>query len=143
MLILVLSFAFGDAVKAYGTGTYVSQALNQDFPLILFAPLMFVIAGIMAFATGTSWGTFAILMPIAVPLALSSGLPPEFLVAAVLGGGIFGDHSSPISDSTIIASLASGCDHIEHVKTQLPYNVVAAALAMIGYLVMGYYLIGL
>ncbi len=142
VLILVLSFAFGDAVKAYGTGTYVSQALNQDFPLILFAPLMFVIAGIMAFATGTSWGTFAILMPIAVPLALSSGLPPEFLVAAVLGGGIFGDHSSPISDSTIIASLASGCDHIEHVKTQLPYNVVAAALAMIGYLVMGYYLIG-
>ena len=142
VLILVLSFAFGDAVKAYGTGTYVSQALSQDFPLILFAPLMFVIAGIMAFATGTSWGTFAILMPIAVPLALSSGLPPEFLVAAVLGGGIFGDHSSPISDSTIIASLASGCDHIEHVKTQLPYNVVAAALAMIGYLVMGYYLIG-
>lgn len=137
VVILVLSFAFGDAVKAYGTGTYVSQALSQDFPLILFAPMLFVIAGIMAFATGTSWGTFAVLIPIAIPLALSSGLPPAFLVAAVLGGGIFGDHSSPISDTTIIASLASGCDHIEHVKTQLPYSLVAAALAIMAYLVVG------
>ena len=116
-----------------------NKVLSQTYQ---FLSTTLVFAGIMAFATGTSWGTFAILMPIAVPLALSSGLPPEFLGAAVLGGGIFGDHSSPISDSTIIASLASGCDHIEHVKTQLPYNVVAAALAMIGYLVMGYYLIG-
>ncbi|NRA84815.1 MAG: sodium:proton antiporter [Gammaproteobacteria bacterium] len=141
VIILVLSFAFGDAVKAYGTGTYVSQALSQDFPLVLIAPILFLIAGIMAFATGTSWGTFAVLIPIALPLAAASGLPPAFLVAAVLGGGIFGDHSSPISDSTIIASLASGCDHIEHVKTQLPYNLVAASMALICYLLSGYVLL--
>jgi len=133
VIILVLSFAFGDAVKAYGTGTYVSQLVGQSFPLMLIAPVLFVTAGIMAFATGTSWGTFAVLIPIAIPLSISTGLPPSFLVAAVLGGGIFGDHSSPISDSTIIASMASGCDHIEHVKTQLPYNLVAAAIAMLGY----------
>lgn len=140
VIILVLSFAFGDAVKAYGTGTYVSQALSDEFPLILLAPLLFVVAGIMAFATGTSWGTFAVLIPIALPLAAASGLPPAFLVSAVLGGAIFGDHSSPISDSTIIASLASGCDHIEHVKTQLPYALVAAALAIVLYLIVGNYL---
>lgn len=135
VIILVLSFAFGDAVKAYGTGAYVSELVGQSFPLIFIAPMLFVTAGIMAFATGTSWGTFAVLIPIAIPLSFSTGLPPSFLVAAVLGGGIFGDHSSPISDSTIVASMASGCDHIEHVKTQLPYNLVAAALAMIAYVI--------
>ena len=135
VVILVLSFAFGDAVKAYGTGSYVSELLGQSFPLFLVAPMLFVTAATMAFATGTSWGTFAVLIPIAIPLAMSTGLPPAFLVAAVLGGGIFGDHSSPISDSTIIASMASGCDHIEHVKTQLPYNLVACALTLIGYII--------
>jgi len=133
VVILILSFAFGDAVKAYGTGAYVSELLGQSLPLALIAPMLFFTAGVMAFATGTSWGTFAVLIPIALPLAMTTGLPPAFLVAAVLGGGIFGDHSSPISDSTIIASMASGCDHIEHVKTQLPYNLVAAALTMCGY----------
>ena len=135
MFILILSFAFGDAVKAYGTGTYVSGLIDQNFSLSLIAPMLFITAGIMAFATGTSWGTFAVLIPIAMPLAFSTELPPAFLVAAVLGGGIFGDHSSPISDSTIIASMASGCDHIEHVKTQLPYNLVAAALTIVSYVV--------
>jgi Na+/H+ antiporter NhaC len=135
VVILVLSFAFGDAVKAYGTGTFVSELLGSEFPLMYIAPLLFITAGIMAFATGTSWGTFAVLIPIAMPLAASTGLEPAFLVAAVLGGGIFGDHSSPISDSTIVASMASGCDHIEHVKTQLPYNLVAGALTLIGYVI--------
>ncbi|WP_435274664.1 Na+/H+ antiporter NhaC family protein [Psychrobium sp. nBUS_13] len=135
VVILVLSFAFGDAVKAFGTGTFVSELLGSDFPLLLVAPLLFITAGVMAFATGTSWGTFAVLIPIAMPLAASTGLEPAFLVAAVLGGGIFGDHSSPISDSTIVASMASGCDHIEHVKTQLPYNLVAGALTLIGYVI--------
>ncbi|WP_223866464.1 Na+/H+ antiporter NhaC family protein [Candidatus Enterovibrio escicola] len=135
VVILVLSFAFGDAVKAFGTGSFVSELLGSDFPLLLVAPLLFITAGVMAFATGTSWGTFAVLIPIAMPLAASTGLEPAFLVAAVLGGGIFGDHSSPISDSTIVASMASGCDHIEHVKTQLPYNLVAGALTLIGYVI--------
>lgn len=135
VVILVLSFAFGDAVKAFGTGTFVSELLGSDFPILLVAPLLFVTAGVMAFATGTSWGTFAVLIPIAMPLAASTGLEPAFLVAAVLGGGIFGDHSSPISDSTIVASMASGCDHIEHVKTQLPYNLVAGVLTLIGYVI--------
>jgi tetracycline resistance efflux pump len=138
VIILVLSFAFGDAVKAFGTGMYVSEVVGNELPIIFMAPLIFITAGIMAFATGTSWGTFAVLIPIAIPLALSTGLEPAFLVAAVLGGGIFGDHSSPISDSTIVASMASGCDHIEHVKTQLPYNLVAGVLTIVGYLIYGF-----
>lgn len=135
--ILVLSFAFGTAIKALGTGLYVSELITPEFPLILIAPLIFLAAGLMAFSTGTSWGTFALLIPIAVPIALTTGLPVPFLVAAVLSGGVFGDHASPISDSTVVASIASGCDHFEHVKTQLPYTLVAAGLTIIGFLIVG------
>ena len=135
--ILVLSFAFGDAIKALGTGVYVSQLLNVEVPLFLMAPILFIAAAIMAFATGTSWGTFAILIPIAVPIAQQSGLPVEFLVEAVLGCGIFGDHASPISDTTVVASMASGCDHFEHVKTQLPYALVGAVATLVIYIIIG------
>ena len=135
--ILVLSFAFGDAIKALGTGLYVSQLMNVEVPLFLMAPIIFIAAALMAFATGTSWATFAILIPIAVPVAAQTGLPVPFLVAAVLGGGIFGDHASPISDTTVVASIASGCDHFEHVKTQLPYALTAALLTIIIYILVG------
>lgn len=135
--ILVLSFAFGSGIKELGTGIYVSQLLNVEVPIFLMAPILFIAAGCMAFATGTSWGTFAILVPIAVPIAQQSGLPVEFLVAAVLGGGIFGDHASPISDTTVVASIASGCDHYEHVKTQMPYALVAATITLIFYTIYG------
>jgi len=135
--ILVLSFAFGDAIKELGTGIYVSQLLNVEVPQYLFAPILFLAAAFMAFATGTSWGTFAILVPIAVPIAQQTGLPVEFMVAAVLGGGIFGDHASPISDTTVVASIASGCDHFEHVKTQLPYALFGGGLTLIIYTLIG------
>lgn len=135
--ILTLSFAFGDAVKAFGTGVYVSGILSTDLPLLLIAPVIFLTAGAMAFATGSSWSTFAILIPIAIPTALATGLPPAYLVAAVLGGGIFGDHASPISDTTVVASLASGCDHIEHVKTQLPYALFGGGVTIVLYLMLG------
>lgn len=138
VIILVLSFAFGEAVKAFGTGLYVSEVVSNEISLIFIAPLLFITAAIMGFSTGTSWGTFAVLVPIAMPLSAATGLEPAFLVAAVLGGGIFGDHSSPISDSTIIASMASGCDHIEHVKTQLPYSLVAGGLTILGYIIYGF-----
>jgi len=137
VIILVLSFAFGDAVKALGTGAYVSELMNVQVPLFLIAPIIFIAAAIMAFATGTSWGTFAILIPIAVPIAIETGLPIPFLVSAVLGGGIFGDHASPISDTTVVASIASGCDHYEHVKTQLPYALFGAVLTLILYIFIG------
>ena len=140
--ILVLSFAFGEAIKALGTGSYVSQLLSIQVPLFLMAPILFLAASLMSFATGTSWGTFAILIPIAVPISLNTGLPPSFIIAAVLSGGIFGDHASPISDTTIVASIASGCDHFEHVKTQLPYAIVGGTLSMLLFAIVGFWQIG-
>ena len=137
VMILVLSFAFGDAVKAFGTGIYVSGIMSTDLPLLLVAPVIFLTAAAMAFSTGSSWSTFAILIPIAIPTAAATGLPPAFLVAAVLGGGIFGDHASPISDTTVVASIASDCDHIEHVKTQLPYALFGGVVTIVLYMVIG------
>lgn len=137
VMILVLSFAFGDAVKSFGTGVYVSSVMSTDLPLLLVAPVIFLTAAAMAFSTGSSWSTFAILIPIAIPTAAATGLPPAFLVAAVLGGGIFGDHASPISDTTVVASIASDCDHIEHVKTQLPYALFAGVVTIVLYLAIG------
>lgn len=137
VLILILSFAFGDTIKDLGTGTYISQLINVQLPLYLIAPALFLVAALTAFTTGTSWATFAILIPIAVPVAQETGIAVNFLVAAVLGGGIFGDHASPISDTTVVASIASGCDHFEHVKTQLPYAVVGAILTLVIYTFIG------
>ena len=97
---------------------------------------------IMAFATGSSWSTFAICMPLALPLAFAfTGNELTILVAAVFatvaGGGVFGDHCSPLSDTTILSSTGAACDHLDHVKTQLPYALVCGAIALAGYLLVG------
>jgi Na+/H+ antiporter NhaC len=95
--------------------------------------MLFIAGGIMSFTTGTSWGTFAILIPIGIPLVQTLGLPPSLVVAAILSGGIFGDHCSPISDTTAVSSIAAGCDLLTHVKTQLPYALVAGGLSIIAF----------
>ena len=99
--------------------------------------LLFVVAGVTSFTTGTSWGTYGILIPVAIPMALGAELPLALVVAAVMGGGVFGDHCSPISDTTIIASLAAGCDHVDHVRTQLPYALLLGAISVAAYLLAG------
>ncbi|MFB0911967.1 MAG: Na+/H+ antiporter NhaC family protein, partial [Glaciecola sp.] len=119
--IVLLSIALGTSLKALGTGVFVSGLVGDNLPLILVVPMLFIAGAIMSFTTGTSWGTFAILIPIGMPLVATLGLPPSLVLAAILGGGIFGDHCSPISDTTAISSLAAGCDLLTHVKTQMPY----------------------
>jgi tetracycline resistance efflux pump len=104
-------------------------------PLVLVAPMLFIAGSIMSFTTGTSWGTFAILVPIGVPLIQTLGLPPSLVIAAILGGGVFGDHCSPISDTTAISSIAAGCDILTHVKTQMPYALVAGAMSIVAYII--------
>jgi Na+/H+ antiporter NhaC len=94
-----------------------------------------LVGAIISFSTGTSWGTFAILIPIGVPLIQTLGLPPSLVVAAILGGGIFGDHCSPISDTTAVSSIASGCDLLEHVKTQMPYALFGGVVTLIAYFI--------
>ncbi len=114
--------------------------VGDRVPLLLLVPLIFLVAAGIAFATGSSWGTFAIMIPIAVPIGVSLGLPVTAFVAASISGGVFGDHCSPISDTTIVSSLASASDHIEHVRTQIPYALAAAAVAAVGYALVGLWL---
>ena len=136
-LILLLALALGDVIEALGTGVYVAQVTAGTMPNFLYLPLVFLVSGGIAFSTGTSWGTFAIMLPIAVPAAMTLGLPLAPFVAAALAGGIFGDHCSPISDTTIISSMAAATDHIDHVRTQLPYALIGGGLAAICFAILG------
>ena len=128
--IILLAFALGSSMQDLGTGEFVANMISDTLPPWLIAPVVFITAGVISFTTGTSWGTFGILIPVAIPIALGNDLSPSLLLACVLGGGVFGDHCSPISDSTVLASLAAGCDHLEHVRTQLPYALLAAGLTL-------------
>ena len=136
-LILLLSLALKDVANALGTGPYVAQVTAGVLPPVFFLPLVFLVSAGIAFSTGTSWGTFGIMLPIAVPAAMALGLPLAPFVAASLSGGIFGDHCSPISDTTIISSMAAATDHIDHVRTQLPYALTGGAIAATGFALVG------
>ena len=134
--LLVLAFALGATVRELGTGAYVAQLIGAAAGAKLAVSGLFLLSCVMAFATGTSWGTFALMIPIAVPLAAALGGPLPLYVAATLGGGVFGDHCSPISDTTIISSMASASDHMDHVRTQIPYALIGAAGAVGLYLLV-------
>lgn len=135
--IVLLSLALGSSLGALGTGVYISKLVGAYLPIFVIPAMLFVAGALISFSTGTSWGTFAILVPIGMPLAISLDLHPSLILAAILGGGIFGDHCSPISDTTAVSAIASGCDLLEHVRTQLPYAIVAGIVAIILYLVAG------
>ena len=136
-LVLLLALSLAAVANRLGTGAYVAEITAGILPPPLFLPLTFVVAAFVAFSTGTSWGTFAIMLPISVPAAMTLGLPVAPFVAASLSGGVFGDHASPISDTTIISSVAAATDHIDHVRTQLPYALLAGAIAIVGFGIMG------
>lgn len=132
--ILLLAWSIGDVAGTLGTGAYVAELVTEALPNWLIPMVIFITSAFMAFSTGTSWGTFAIMLPIGVPVAVTAGLNPAMCIAAVLGGAIFGDHSSPISDTTVLSSTGASCNHIHHVNTQLPYAILAAIISAIGYL---------
>lgn len=136
-LLMMLAFAISSVAKELHIGDYIAHATESWLSPGLVPFLIFIISGFIAFSTGTSWGTFGIMIPIAVPMAQAMGADVYMTIAAALGGGVFGDHSSPISDTTIISSMASASDHIDHVKTQLPYALVAGGLSALFYLILG------
>ncbi|MCW8126985.1 Na+/H+ antiporter NhaC family protein [Microbulbifer halophilus] len=136
-VILVLALALGGISQALGTGEYVAGMVGDSIPLFLLPLSIFLVSAVIAFSVGSSWGTFSIMLPIAIPVATALGAEPALFVAAVLSGGIFGDHSSPISDTTIVSSLASGTEHIDHVRTQLPYALRAGAISAVGFVALG------
>ena len=139
VLILIFAWALTYLIELLETGQFLSDTvLKSPIPVEFLPVIMFILAGIMAFSTGTSWGSFAILLPIAGTIMIHS--EPELLLpalSAVLAGAVFGDHCSPISDTTILSSTGAGCNHIDHVSTQLPYALIAAAIATAGYIVLG------
>ena len=142
--ILILTFAWSLSGIMGAKGGYLDAKLfvqnnlaNSSFPQFLFPAIFFVLAGAIAFATGTSWGTFGVLVPIAVTILGGSGTLTILTVSATLGGAVFGDHISPISDTTILASAGAECNHVEHVNTQLPYASAVAVIATLSYLVAG------
>jgi Na+/H+ antiporter NhaC len=142
VVILVLAWALGAATGALETGPYLAALLGETLPLWALPSLVFIVAAATAFATGTSWGTMAILFPVVVPLAVAMGAGIGFeggdnytillgSISSIMAGAVFGDHASPISDTTVISSMASSCDHIDHVRTQLPYALLAAGVALL------------
>jgi tetracycline resistance efflux pump len=133
--IVLLSLTLGASLKELGTGYFIAGIVGDYLPLILVVPMLFLAGAVISFSTGTSWGTFAILIPIGVPLIQALGLPPSLVIAAILGGGIFGDHCSPISDTTAVSAIASGCDLLEHVKTQMPYALFGGAVTLVAYII--------
>jgi Na+/H+ antiporter NhaC len=138
-VVLTLAWSLGQVCTDLATAVYIKGAIGPHVPAGLLPVAIFLVAAAVSFATGTSWGTMAILTPLAVPLVLeAAAAEPAILaatVAAILGGAVFGDHCSPISDTTILSSMASSCDHVDHVRTQLPYALLGAGLSVfVGYL---------
>lgn len=139
-LLMMLAFAISSVCNSLGTGIYVAGVTEEWLSPALLPAVIFVISSFIAFSTGTSWGTFAIMISIAVPMAELHGANLFLVIAATMGGGVFGDHCSPISDTTIISSMASASDHIDHVRTQLPYALFAGVLTTLFYLILGFIL---
>jgi Na+/H+ antiporter NhaC len=137
----MLALALGDVANLLGTGPYIAQLASETLPLISLVPLLFLISSFIAFSIGSSWGTFAIMIPIGLNIALALDVSTSLFLAAVLSGAVFGDHASPISDTTVVASMASGSDHISHVRTQLPYALISGMIATIAFLVTGIFVL--
>jgi len=141
VVVLVLAWSMADVTNALDAKGYLISILGDTLPLAFVPAIVFLLAAITAFATGTSWGTMGILLPLVLPLtwaimtvsgvADASGMHiMHSSVACVLAGAVWGDHCSPISDTTVLSSIASGCDHIEHVRTQLPYALLVGTVAV-------------
>ena len=140
-VILILAWSLSSVIKELGTAAFLVQMLSNSVPKFLLPSIIFILGAVISFATGTAYGTMGILMPLAIPLSYS--ISPDFgyvviSTSAVLTGAIFGDHCSPISDTTIMSSMGAGCHHIDHVKTQMPYALTVAAITVIcGYIPAG------
>ncbi|UOQ91877.1 sodium:proton exchanger [Halobacillus shinanisalinarum] len=137
LIILVLAWSLGSVLDKMGTAKYIVQLIDGNIPLFLVPAIIFVVGACMSFANGTSWGTFAIMLPLAIPLAFHLDISMYACIGAVISGGIFGDHCSPISDTTILSSTGAGSDHKDHNKTQVPIALFNGAITVIAFIVGG------
>jgi tetracycline resistance efflux pump len=136
--IMVLAFLMGNVSADLNTGQYIATITSGVISPGFSIGFIFIISAIMSLATGTSWGTFAIMIPIGVQLGVSLGMPVEYMIGAAIAGSIFGDMTSPISGDAIVASMATDCDHIEHIRTQMPYAIATASIVLAIYLYLGF-----
>ncbi len=136
---LVLAWSLGSMISALDTAGFIVNGLkSMNFSAALVPAAIFLFGAFVSFSTGSSWGTFAIMMPLAIPMAHAFGIPYAIAVGAVLSGGLFGDHCSPISDTTILSSTGAECDLVAHVKTQLPYACVNGIIAFVTFIFAGF-----
>ncbi len=136
-LLLVLALTLGDVCKALGTGTFLAGLAKENLPAAVLPALIFGLSCVISFATGTSYGTFAIMIPIAIPMAQATGMPLPLMFAACISGGVFGDNCSPISDTSIVTGISARIEVVDHTRTQIPYALVSASAAIILFLVAG------
>ena len=141
-LVLILAWSLGQVTEVLGAAEYLSGLLSGNLPVALLPAFVFIMAATIAFGTGTSWATMAILIPLVIPLSVSLGGAEAFTagassalllgtLASVLSGAIWGDHCSPISDTTVLSSMASACDHVDHVRTQMPYALLVGGIGIL------------
>ncbi|MBU1928062.1 sodium:proton antiporter [bacterium] len=130
-MILLFAFAIGEVTSELKTGLYLASLASDSLNPYFLAAVIFLLSSIISFSTGTSWGTFSIMIPVAAPMAVGMDANIALCLGAVISGGVFGDHCSPISDTTIISSMAAECEVIEHVKTQLPYALISGLIALV------------
>lgn len=136
-IMLVLAWSLSDVGDQLGTARFIAAVAEQGVPGWLIPATVFVFAAVISFATGSSWGTFAIMFPLAIPAAIATDAPLFATIGAVLSGGLFGDHSSPISETTILSATGADCETFAHFRTQLPYALCNGALAAAGFLIAG------
>ncbi len=142
-VILLLAWSLSSVIADLGTASFLTSILQNSVPKFLLPTLIFILGSVISFSTGTSYGTMGILMPLAIPIGYTIGMADTnytmVCISAVLTGAIFGDHCSPISDTTILSSMGAGCNHINHVRTQLPYAIFVGVIAILfGYLPAGF-----
>jgi Na+/H+ antiporter NhaC len=137
-VMLILAWALGDLNHLLGADIYIAALAAEHVASWSLPVLIFLLSGVISFATGSSWGTFAIMFPLALPAALVTGADVSVCIGAVLSGGLFGDHSSPISETTILSATGAGSDPFEHFQTQLPYALANGMLCMLGFVAAGF-----
>jgi Na+/H+ antiporter NhaC len=134
---LLLAWALSDIGRMLGAGEYIAAVAQAGLPYWLLPAVVFILSAIISFATGSSWGTFAIMLPLVIPTAVAIDAPLHVCMGAVLSGGLFGDHSSPISETTILSSTGASCSQIDHFRTQLPYALFNGAISLSAFVVAG------
>lgn len=140
--IMTLAFLMGSVSGDLNTGAYITQLIDGIIPSGFSAAFVFLIAVVMAISTGTSWGTFSIMIPIGIQIGAAVGIEPELMIGAAISGAIFGDMTSPISDTGIVASMATKNDHIDHIRTQFPYAMLTGGIAAVLFTICGFVMLG-